>query len=229
MNRCLNILKMKNVIIDTNINQGNIMKKIVLSICAVAAMSSLSFAGGDMKDVAPVVEPVVAIPVTAEHSGFYVGLGLTAISARDASLDVDWGGDLSYQDRLGNISLVAGYNFNEYVAAEGRVTTSFFNDDFNEMNGWSLFVKPQYTVTEDFSIYALLGFGGVVLDGVDGTITDVDDTGFQWGLGMGYMVTEDISLYADYVWTADDMDGLFFNGANSVDVDAFTIGVNYLF
>ena len=205
------------------------MKKIVLSVCVVVTMSSLSFAGGDMKEVTPVVEPVGAIPVAAEHNGFYAGLGLTAISARDSSFDVDWGGALTYQDRLGNISLVAGYNFNEYVAAEGRFTTSFAHEDLIEMNGWSLFVKPQYPVTEDFSIYALLGFGGVVLDGVDGTITDVDDTGFQWGLGMGYMVTEDVSLYADYVWAADDMDGIFFNGANSVNVDAFTIGVNYLF
>jgi len=205
------------------------MKKTVLSLFAVAAMGSLAMAGGDMKNVVPAVEPVVAVPAAAEHNGFYAGVGLTAISARDASFSVDWGGASGHQDRLGNVSLIAGYNFNEYVALEGRYTTSFAHEDSMEMDGWSLFVKPQYPVTEAFSVYALAGFGGVILDGINGVVTDVDDTDFQWGLGLEYMVTDDISLYADYVWAADNMDGLLFNGAKSIDVDAFTIGVNYLF
>jgi opacity protein-like surface antigen len=205
------------------------MKKIVLSVCAVAAMSSLSFAGGDMKNVEPAMEPVVAVPVVAEHNGFYAGLGIAAVSTRGSYVSLDWFNTTEGQDRMGNISFAAGYNFNEYVALEGRYATSIAHEDSIEMDGWSIFVKPQYPVTEDFSVYALLGFGGVILDGVDGGITDVDDTGFQWGLGASYTVMDDISLYADYVWAADDMDGLLFNGATSVDVDAFTIGVNYLF
>ncbi|WP_415407174.1 outer membrane protein [Sulfurovum sp. CS9] len=205
------------------------MKKIVLSVCTVAAMSSLVFAGGGMKEVAPVEEPVVAIPVVEELSGFYAGLGLTAVSVRDADFSVDWGGDSRFQDRLGNVSLVAGYNFNEYIAAEGRYTTSFTHEHSVEMSGWSIFVKPQYPVTEDFSVYALLGYGGVTVDGIDGRIADVDDTGFQWGLGASYMVTENVSLFADYAWLANDMDGILFNGALQTDVDAFTIGVNYHF
>ena len=204
------------------------MNKIVLSVCAVAAMSSLGFAGGDMKEVEPAVEPVIVVPVVDE-SGFYAGLGLTAVSTRDSAFSVDWGGDGAYQDRLGNVSLVAGYNFNKYIAAEGRYTTSFTHEDLVEMNGWSIFVKPQYPVSEDFSVYALLGYGGVILDSVDGATVDVDDTGFQWGIGASYMVTENVSLFADYAWLANDMDGIFFNGADQVDVDAFTIGVNYHF
>lgn len=204
------------------------MNKIILSICAIAAMSSLGFAGGDMKEVEPAVEPVIVVPVVDE-SGFYAGLGLTAISTRDADFSVEWGGNGEYQDRLGNVSLFAGYNFNAYIAAEGRYTTSYTHEDRVEMSGWSIFVKPQYPVTEDFSVYALLGYGGIILDGVNGFTVDVDDTGFQWGLGASYMVTENVSLFADYAWLANDMDGIFFNGADQVDVDAFTIGVNYHF
>jgi opacity protein-like surface antigen len=191
-------------------------------------MGSFAVAGGDMKNVEPAVEPVVVVPEVA-HNGFYVGLGLTAVSARDASFDVDWGGASTYQDRLGDIALVAGYNFNEYIGVEGRYMTSIAHEDSMEMDGWSIFVKPQYPVTENFSVYALLGFGGVNLDGVKGKVTDVDDTDFQWGLGVDYQVMEDISVYVDYVWAADDMDGLLFNGATSVDVDEITIGVNYKF
>ena len=203
------------------------MKKIVLSICAIAAMSSLSFAGGDIETPE---EPKVIIPVVVEEesSNFYAGLGLTAVSTRDADISVDWGATEG-QDRLGNVSLLAGYNYNEYIAVEGRYTTSFTHEDSVEMSGWSLFVKPQYPVSEDFSVYALLGFGGVILDGVDGANVDVDDTGFQWGIGASYMVMENVSLFADYTWLANDIDGIFFNGALQVDVDAFTIGVNYQF
>ena len=204
------------------------MKRIVLSVCTVVAMSSLVFAGGGMKEVAPAVEPVVVVPVVEELSRFYAGLGLTAISVRDAAFSVDWGGASNYQDRLGNISFIAGYDFNEYIAVEGKYTISFTHEDTTEMDGWSLFIKPQYPVTEDFSIYALLGYGGVTLDGIDGFITDVDDSGFQWGLGMSYMVTESVSLFADYTWLTG-MEGIFYNGALETDVDAFTVGVNYHF
>ena len=206
------------------------MKKIVLSVCTVAAMSSLVFAGGGMKEVAPAVEPVVIVPVVEELSGFYAGLGIVAGSVRDTEISVDWGGT-DGQERLGAVSLHAGYNFNEYIAVEGRYMTSFTHDEQVEMDGWSLFVKPQYPVSEDFSVYALLGFGGVNLDGKAGIFlpTDVDDSGFQWGLGASYMVMENVSLFADYTWLANDMDGDNTVGINQVDVDAFTVGVNYLF
>ena len=197
-------------------------------LLTLTSLSSFGVAGGDFKDVEPTVVPVVQI-VEEDKSGFYAGIALTAISTRDAAYSVDWGGDSTYQDRLGNVSLVAGYDFNAYSAVEGRYTTSFTHDDLVEMNGWSIFVKPQYPVSEDFSVYALLGYGGVILDSINGSTVDVDDTGFQWGIGASYMVMENFSLFADYVWLANDMDGIFFTGADQVDVDAFTIGVNYLF
>ncbi len=207
------------------------MKKIVLSVCTVAAMSSLVFAGGGMKEVTAAVEPVIVVPVVEELSGFYAGLGIVAMSVRDMDVSMDLFNTTAGQDRQGAVSLLAGYNFNEYVAVEGRYTTSFTHDELVETDGWSLFVKPQYPVSEDFSVYALLGYGGVNLDGKDGLFlaTDVDDSGFQWGLGVNYMVMENVSLFADYAWLANDMDGDNTVGINQVDVDAFTVGVNYLF
>ena len=205
------------------------MKKIVLSVSAVAAMSSLVFAGGGTKEVAPVVEPVVVIPMAEELSGFYAGLGIAAVSTRDASISMDIFDPETGQDRLGNYSFFAGYNFNEYIAVEGRYTNTFSDEDLVEMDGWSLFVKPQYPVSEDFSVYALLGFGGVSMDGINGSGVDVDDSGFQWGLGMNYLVTENISIFVDYTSLAADMEGVYYNGALEVDAAAFTVGVNYLF
>ena len=205
------------------------MKKIVLSICAIAAMSSLSFAGGDIETPE---EPKVIIPVVVEEvdeSSFYLGIGIAAVSTRDSDASLDFIDEEGGQDRLGNVSLLAGYNFNQYIAVEGRYTTSFSDEDLVEMSGWSIFAKPQYPVTEDFNVYALLGFGGVTLDGINGAVVDVDDSGFQWGLGASYMVVENLALFVDYTSLANEMDGVYFNGALQTDVDALTVGVTYQF
>ena len=211
------------------------MKKIVLSGCAVAAMSSLSFAGGDMKDVEPAVEPVIAVPVV-DDSGFYVGGALAAVSTRDATVSQNFFDAKGGQDRLGNLTLLAGYDFNRYVAVEGRYTTSIADEDIVEMDGWSLFVKPQYTFDEsNFKIYALLGFGGVTLDSMNSAyVVDVDDTGFQWGIGAAYsfgdyMENNDLAIFVDYTSLANDMEGIYWNGALEADADAITVGVTYRF
>ena len=213
------------------------MKKIVLKVSAVLAMNSLVFAGGGMKEVTPVVEPVVAIPVAEEVSGFYVGGGVAAVVAHDSAVDMelfDGTPDVD-NDRLGNVTLLAGYDFNEYVAVEGRYTTSVFDEDVTEMDGWSLFIKPQYTFDEsNFKLYALLGYGGVSINGVDGYFADVDDSSFQWGIGAAYsfgsyMENNNLAVFIDYTSLATEMEGVFANGALETDVDAFTLGVTYKF
>jgi len=208
------------------------LKKIVLSALAAVCMSRFVVAGGDLKEVEPAVTPVVPM-VEEDRSGLYTGLALSAVSTRDASVSMDFFNVKSGQDRLGNISVLAGYNFNNYIAVEGRYTTTLTEEDAVEMDGWSLFVKPQYPVNEDFSVYALLGYGGVTLDHVSGyaspAITDVDDTGFQWGFGMSYAITENFDIFLDYTSLATDMDGVYWNGALQTDVDAITLGVIYNF
>ena len=203
------------------------MKNITLSLGALVAISSLGFAGGD---IAP-VEPEVMAPVVMQsnNSGVYVGLGMSLISARDSSFDLDFTGSEVGQDRLGNATFLVGYNLNEYFAVEGRYTTSFTKEDLVEVDGWSLFVKPQYPVSEDFSVYALLGYGGVNMDGVNNTRVDVDDSGFQWGLGASYAIGDNYTIFLDYTSLASEMDGVYYNGGLQVDADALTIGATYKF
>ena len=205
------------------------MKRIVLSVWAVAALSNLGFAGGDMKEVEPAIEPVVEVVEEAEKN-FYVGLGLSALSTREGSLDFFSKED--GQDRTGNIALMAGYEFNPYVAVEGRYSMYIAEEDFLNNDIWGIYVKPQYPVTEAFKVYALLGFGGITVDGVNGADIDVDDTGFQWGLGASFGVAEDIGIFVDYTSVASDMDADAWFGAPTnvnVDTDAITVGVTYNF
>ena len=205
------------------------MKKIRLSSGALIALSSLGFAGGD---IAPVEAEVMApVAMQSDNSGIYIGFGASAISARDSSLSLDFVAQEPGQDRLANATFLLGYNLNEYFAVEGRYTTTFSNADVVEVDGASFFVKPQYPLNEDFFVYALLGYGSVQLDGVGGAseIVDVDDSGFQWGLGASYTIDDSYTIFLDYTSLAYDMDGIYYNGALQVDVDLVTLGVTYKF
>jgi len=201
------------------------LKKSIAVLGTLAVLGSSGFAGGDI-DV-PVVtnEP----QITVDNSSFYTGIAMSAVSTRDASVSMDFFGDDAGKDRLANITLLAGYNYNQYIALEGRYTTTFTDEDLVEMDGWSLFLKPQYPVTEEFNIYALLGFGNVSLDPVNGSHVDVDDSGFQWGLGASYDFTENISVFFDYTSLASEMDGMYWNGALQIDTDTLNLGVTYKF
>lgn len=206
------------------------MNKIALSLGAVVALNSFSFAGGDFTSVEP-VEPVVVAPVfmEADESSFYVGIGLAAISTRDSSVDLSFTSVKQGQDRLGNVALLAGYNINKYFAVEGRYSTTFTDEDRVEMDSLSIYAKPKYPLSEEFSVYALLGYGTVTMKGVNGSGVDVDDSGFQWGLGLDWEVANNTSIFIDYSSLASDMGGVYYNGALEVDADAITVGVTYKF
>ncbi len=192
------------------------MKKITLILMSMIVVNSVGFA-----------EEVLA-------RGFYLGGGLSAAVATNSDVSADFfEADKTGQDRLGNLTLLAGYDYNEYVAVEARYTTSITHETKVSMDGWGLYVKPQYPASENFKIYALLGFGGVTLDGVNGFTADVDDTGFQWGIGASYSLKSytdsDIALFIDYVSMASEMDGLFYDGALQADVAAVNVGLTYRF
>jgi len=215
------------------------MKKIILSL---AAISTLGFADGDIFPV------VVADEI--DDTGFYLGAGISAMSSREASVSMDIFNVTKGQDRLGNLDLLAGYIINDYIAIEGRYAFPITDEDQVELNSqWSLFLKPMYKFDDDedrangenyFAVYALLGYGGVELKGVNGVVANVDETGFQWGLGVSYTFRETSheenysykdswTVYADYTNLGNDMDGLYYTGEGQVDADAFTVGLIYKF
>ena len=223
------------------------MSRIILSL---VAMSSLGFSGGD---IAPEQVPATVFTDTDE-TGFYLGAGITAVSSRDAAVSMNIFEVTDGQDRLGNATLLAGYMINDYLAVEGRYGFTFTDKDVGSIDSrWSLLLKPMYRFQDDddiansenyFSVYALLGYGGAKLTGIDTTnvhtTVNVDDNGFQWGLGLSYTFRETSNnenyqykdtwtVYADYTQVGNDMDGSYYNGIKKVDVDAFTVGVIYKF
>ena len=215
------------------------MKKIILSL---AAICSLGFADGEIS--------MVVVADEIDEQGFYLGGGISAMSSRESSVSMDIFNVTPGQDRLGNIVLLGGYMVNDYLAVEGRYGFGITDEDKVEMTSqWSLFLKPMYKFEDDedrangenyFAVYALLGYGGIHLEGVNGTIADIDESGFQWGLGVSYTFRETAheenysykdswTVYADYTNLGNDMDGLYYTGEGQVDADAFTVGLIYKF
>jgi len=195
------------------------MKKIL--IAAVAAMSMV-FAGGD------IVEQQVVQP---ELTGFYGSVGYAYIDGEATSLEY---GDTA---KVSNnaIDLRAGYNINEYIAVEARYaigaedTVSINGNDEDvqaDYDTWGIFIKPQYPVTTDISVYALLGYGNVTgdLEGYE----ELDENGFQWGLGAKYGVTQNVELFVDYINVYND-DIIIEDESIDLDVYTVSVGVTYKF
>ena len=205
------------------------MKYIKWSLLATIAMSNLVFAGGDIATPIIIEDELIANEKVSEPSNFYAGLALSAVSARESGASLSFTNGKTGQDRLGSATLFSGYNFNEYVAVEGRYTASFTKDQTAKMNGFSIFVKPQYPVSDEFSVYGLVGYGLVDIDNAcNAHNVDVKEKGFQWGLGASYAVTKEISISLDYTLLGKDMDGRFLR-ENSADIDAITLGIQYRF
>ena len=201
------------------------MKKIVLSAVTMVAMSTLSFAGGDIDPV----EPVVVEPMAVENgSGLYLGLGIAASSTGIGTLSTfseNYG-----QDRTGDIVLQAGYEVNQYFAVEGRYTTSVSAEDFIEREAWGVYLKPQYPVNTETSVYALIGYGDLSLNGATAANVSLDEDGFQWGIGASYDLTSNVSTFIDYVSVVNDVTpDAFPFGTEDISSASVTLGLTYTF
>ena len=202
------------------------MKKIILSTVAVMAMGSSLIAGGSIAPVQPVVVPVVA----PEHdtSGWYAGGALYYNNVY--ADDYGWFDDgTNTQDEIAGLTGIVGYNYNEYLAFEARASVELFEDDYADEYHFSFFAKPQYRFRdannyEDdyFTIYGLIGFGYVNVEGTDGDTpgapeivgkTLVDDWQFQYGIGLSYTFVDtdhpendagDWSIFVEYTMYMDD-------------------------
>jgi len=238
------------------------MGKIVQFTSSLALVGSLIYAGGDIspKEVDKAVVPI--IPVVSEHDTSGVYISGAAYYNNVYAKDYSWFDKAQdTQDELAGLTAIVGYNYNEYLAFEARYSKSFFAEDYADEYHYSFFVKPQYRFRDEasyeenyFTIYALLGFGYVNIEGTDGDTpaapeilgkTIVDDWQFQYGLGVSYTFVDeehpqndsgDWSIFVEYTMYMDDASmtptRLYDYNPNSYDklsMNGFTIGVSYQF
>jgi len=210
------------------------MKKITLSMIALATIGTSLMAGGDIigEDTTVVIEEV------KNDSSYYIG-GAFSFANIDATRTFDNGNIIITNEAdLGNynaIMLQAGYNFNKYIALEGRYwfglgqTFSDYNgDSFDlDIHTWGIYVKPQYPITDNIKVYGLLGYANSGEDGAAIYNTGLD--GLSWGLGGSYEVAENIEVFIDYVDMYNDEERYGVNNKDDIDINSWNFGVSYKF
>jgi len=198
-------------------------------LVGVVGLSGMLVAGGDM---APVEIPPVEIPV--EVKNFYIGVGASAMSMLNDGTDEEF--------TATGATVIAGYIYNEYIAIEARYSQSLTdvkydggttatadNDNYpTDFTNAGVYLKPSYPIG-DVSPYLLLGYGEVGLTNLPIGGSDRAESGFQWGVGVSYSVSDCIELFADYMTLYD---GTGFNHLATLSdhkATLATFGVAYKF
>ena len=201
------------------------MKMIKISTVAMLLTSTLAMAGGD---IAP-VEPIIEVPVVVEaptKTGFYAGLAYSCMQLT---------GDTPDQEYMGNgISISAGYNFNQFLAVEGRYTASLGDINYQtwnidkdvsgDLSNIAIYLKPQYSFGT-LGIYGLVGYGQTELN----EDVSAKEGSFQYGAGVTANMNESVEFFVDYRRLFDDTGFDTLTSNQDVAVNSWSVGVNYNF
>ena len=212
-----------------------IQSKLVISMLT---LSTFAFAGGDIKPVEVQVATQEEPNPVLNSSNFYLGLGVSTLKLKN---------DFTKESfKAKALTLQAGYTYNAYLALEGRYTHHVGDVEYDhgsdhrvnageniknyptDFTNIALYLKPQYKI-DDFKAYALLGYGEVKLTNIPQNSADRAEAGFQWGVGMAYDVSKNISLFLDYtnMYEGKGFDYLAVN--RNIKADAITFGMTYTF
>ncbi|MFP7570572.1 outer membrane protein [Marivita sp. S2033] len=193
------------------------MKRILLSTAFVASAATATYAGS--ADMA-VVEPVIAQPVTVapaqiggNWTGGYGGLSLGKAWVEDDNFDdseMVYGVHGGYDYDFG--SFVLGGEL-DYQTGEDLNLGAEDVDDVVRLK-----MRAGYDLDRTL-VYGVVGAAQLNTD-------NFDDTGWVAGLGAEYLVTDNVSLGAEYLYHQfDDFD----DTGNDIDADTFSLRANFRF
>lgn len=202
------------------------MKKIPRSAAVLLLMSVFSLADSN---TVPAREPAGAAakiyepaPVASDRN-FYAGVGYAYMKMNN---------DTSSNKITGQgMTLLAGYNFHKYIAAEGRYSATWGDLNVDEgtaevdkdwdISNIAVYLKPKYSI-EKFTLYGLLGYGQTSLN-------SHSENSFQWGLGANFTATDKVDVVVDYTRLYDDKELNDLDIQNDISVDSVNLGVVYNF
>jgi len=157
-------------------------KKIIWTVAALITVQNTLYAGG--KNIAPALSPVIEIPPLEDPSPWYLGVGLIKLNY-NAHRNVCKFEDITY-----GMMARGGYEFNQYIGLEARGMWTGWEAEGAELeHHFGMFLKPMLPLGEDFNIYGLLGYGKTKIGGTYGSAA-MDESGFSWGLGIEYDLSD---------------------------------------
>jgi len=153
---------------------------------------------------------------------------LTLISAPSAHADDTWylGAlysvqEVSIQSRdLNTVGIILGYQFNKYFSLETRLSTgiSSYSITYEPINAEieenintqaALLIKASYPIFKSFNVYGLVGHSNTKSEikisasdhpysGFPSSNLTETGSGFTYGLGLNYQITEQFNMFVDY-------------------------------
>jgi len=196
------------------------LNKILPSIITATFLSTNLFAGGDFIVPAVPIEPVEITPELEPM--FYVGIGAVASGlSRNCACEAK---STRLKDMTYGVILKAGMDITDYIGIEARYINASIENDFSEMVHYGLYLKPQYLIDDDVTVYGLLGYGKTTVDYTIGRRTStLDESGLSYGAGLEYALEDDLGLWID-------MQHIFSQeGTFETDLNLGTAGVTYNF
>jgi opacity protein-like surface antigen len=201
------------------------MQKITTVLCGAILLSTSVYAGGKVEAVTEVV-PYAEIGSKQDTKKLYAGLGVSVGKAKSYAYG---------KDTVVDVTAKIGYNFSKYVGVEFRGSKGVSDgDQLGHDYSYGLYLKPQYPISKELSIYALAGYAQtkisfdneVAFNGISNNYTTQND--FSFGAGLDYHLNTDWSLFFDAVRLVDKSVKKV-EGEYAINVDALTFGLVYHF
>jgi lipopolysaccharide assembly outer membrane protein LptD (OstA) len=222
------------------LSKGLVMKKIILALSIFTL-----FANGAEDNYVPANEedfiknghkhinshegymPQIITPDPLK-SGIYGGLGLGVLSL-SANNSPSIFSKKSGNNRMVDLAVVAGYNYNEYLALESRVNISAGYDNGVDFKSWGIFLKPKYEVYKGLDIYSLIGYGKIYADSINSNDLKANEATAQIGFGANYKLKNNFKVFADYIYLGKDDNGKYNNKPATFKSSTITTGITYDF
>ena len=175
------------------------------------------------------IQKATSKPISVvEDNKYYLGVGFGKFKLKNR--------DMNENLKSNIISLIAGYNINNYLFLEFRYYKGVSNLTYHSLikskkidskyTNYSIFAKATYPI-ENFNPYILLGYGVNKISNL--SISDRKESNLEYGLGISYKVNNNVSIFADYI-RAYNKKG--FDGRATQDrlrANLITIGATYNF
>ena len=168
------------------------------------------------------VEEKQPILVADSKGNFYIGVGVNAEQTNTHRFG---------KDKTLGATMKMGYDFSEYFGLELRGSKSLTKEDqLTHDYSVGAYLKPQYPVSKDLTIYGLVGYGQnrvtyeneLAEQGIRNNRTT--QNGFSYGLGVDYMLDESWSAFADATRLIDKKTTKL-EGKYAIKVDNVTLGL----
>ncbi len=201
-----------------------------------------------MKKVLSVAAVALALSATAvqAHEGMYVGgnfqMAKFDLKPEHATANELFGGKYN----ASTVNLIAGYDFNQYFAVEGRVGIPASSEKSTQLiaslegkpqTSYAIFGKGTLPLTDMFSVYALAGVGSspYKIEASIGPLSDsqkFDKVSLQYAAGVEVNFTPSIAMTAEYGvfgYGKQEMSMLDYKTDAKYSTKGFNVGIKYKF